>query len=88
MNAMTIMLTIWIALTGVLIALMIYRSTLALHEDTHLYLEAQESMEEKEQHELDRKLGRLTPIVNTLGALSGALILAIIGQFLYTGLSS
>lgn len=81
-------LVVWGVLTTVLIILLIYRSTLTMHEDDQLFLGESESHMEKEQIEIMHKLNKVTPIVKWLGAVSGVLILVIAGMWIYQGLSS
>jgi len=73
----------WGVLTGILIVLLIYRSTLVMHEDDQLFLDESESHMEKEQIELMKKVDKITPVVKWLGALSGVMILAIAGVAIY-----
>jgi len=80
-------LVVWGVLTTVLIILLIYRSTLTMHEDDQLFLGESESHMEKEQIEIMHKLNKVTPIVKWLGAASGVLILVIAGMWIYQGLS-
>ena len=80
-------LILWGVLTAVLVILLIYRSTLAMHEDDQLFLSESESQMQKDQIELMQKLNKVTPIVKWLGAASGALILIIGGVALYQQLS-
>ncbi len=81
------LLIVWAILTTILVILLIYRSTLTMREDDQLFLDDSGSHMEKEQKELLVKVNKLTPIVNVLGATSGALILVIAGIWLYRGLS-
>ncbi|MGC1435802.1 MAG: hypothetical protein WA847_07915, partial [Terriglobales bacterium] len=71
----------------VLIIMLIYRSTLAMHEDDQLFLSESESQMQKDQIEIMHKLNKITPIVKWLGAASGVLILIIGGVALYQQLS-
>jgi len=80
-------LIIWGVLTGVLIILLIYRSTLTMHEDDQLFLDESASGMAQEQAEIMAKLNRVTPFVKWLGAASGALILVIAGLAIYQGLN-
>jgi len=82
------LLVAWGVLTGILIILLIYRSTLTMHEDDSIFLNATESQMHKDQMEVLTKMKRLTPIVKVLGALSGVMILVIAGLFVYQGLTS
>jgi len=83
---MTVLLIVWGVLTGILIVLLIYRSTLTMHEDDSIFLNASESQMEKDQVDIINKMNRLKPFVRVLGALSGLMILVIAGLFIYQGL--
>ncbi|HXZ34032.1 MAG TPA: hypothetical protein VEH30_17280 [Terriglobales bacterium] len=80
-------LIIWGVLTGVLVVLLIYRSTLTMHEDDQLFLDESASGMAQEQAEIMAKLNKVTPFVKWLGAASGALILVIAGLAIYQGLN-
>lgn len=71
------------ALLILLVLLLIYRSTLAMHEDDQLFLTESESHMQKEQIEVMQKLNRVTPMLKWLGATSGVLGLVIVGVFVY-----
>ncbi|MGA9530008.1 MAG: hypothetical protein WBS24_17980 [Terriglobales bacterium] len=87
MSPMFGMLVAWGILTGVLVILMIYKSTLSMHEDDSIMLNETESQMQKDQAEVLAKMRKITPIVKILGALSGAMILVIAGMFIYQGLN-
>ena len=76
-------LVVWGFITAVLIILLIYRSTLTMHEDDQLFLDESESHMEKEHIELMKKVDRVNPLVKWLGATSGVLILVIAGLAIY-----
>jgi hypothetical protein len=82
------LLVAWGVLTGILIILLIYRSTLTMHEDDSIFLNDTESQMQKDQVEVLAKMKRITPLLKILGALSGAMILVIAGLFIYQGLSN
>lgn len=88
MSPMIGLLIAWGILTAILIILLIYRSTLTMHEDDQIFLNESESHMEREQVEILSKMNKITPIVKVLGALSGAMILVIVGLFIYQGLSA
>ena len=71
------------ALLILLVLLLIYRSTLSMHEDDQLFLTESESHMQKEQVEIMHKLNKVTPMVKWLGATSGVLGLVIVGVFVY-----
>ena len=77
----------WGSLTVVLIVLLIYRSTLTMHEDDQLFLDESEAHMARDQSELMAKVNKVTPIVKILGAVSGLMFLVIAGLFIYQGLT-
>ena len=87
MSLLTMLLIAWGVLTTILILLLIYRSTLTMHEDDQLFLDDAESHMQKEQTELISKVNRITPFVRAFGALSGVLILVIAGLAIWQGLN-
>jgi hypothetical protein len=87
MTPMFGLLLAWGILTGILIILLIYKSTLSMHEDDSLVLNETESQMQKDHAEVLNKMRKITPIVKVLGALSGVMILVIAGLFIYQGLN-
>ncbi|MGB9232896.1 MAG: hypothetical protein WCC04_00655 [Terriglobales bacterium] len=87
MSPMFGLLVAWGILTGILIILMIYKSTLSMHEDDSIVLNETESQMQKDHAEVLNKMRKITPILKILGALSGAMILIIAGLFIYQGLN-
>jgi beta-lactamase regulating signal transducer with metallopeptidase domain len=87
MPLMTMLLVIWAVLTTILVILLIYRSTLSMHEDDQLFLDQSESHMEKEQTALIAKMNRLQTPVRLLGAASGLLILIVFGMWIWKGLN-
>src|SRR5712692_6263196 len=88
MTPMVGLLVAWGILTTILVVLMIYKSTLTMHEDDSIFLNESESQMHKDQVEVLEKMKKITPIVKVLGALSGVMILVIAGLFIYQGLSN
>jgi hypothetical protein len=82
------MATVWGVLTGVLVILLIYRSTLTMQEDDQLFLDDTKSAMEQEQIELMSKVNKLNPFVKVLGAASGLMFLVLAGMFIYQGLNN
>jgi hypothetical protein len=74
---------VWAVITTALIIVLIYRSTLSMHEDDQLFLDESTANLRAEQEQLLKKMGKITPIVRILGAASGVLILVIAGMALY-----
>ena len=71
-----------------LILLLIYKSTLTMHEDDQLFLDDNNSHMQEEQTELLTKVNRLTIPVWVFGAGSGLLLLVLAGMFIYQGLNA
>ncbi len=88
MSPMYMLLVAWGVLTAILIVLLIYKSTLSMHEDDSIMLNDTGSQMQKDQAEVLAKMKKLTPIVQVLGALSGLMILVIAGMFIYQGLNA
>jgi hypothetical protein len=81
---MTSLLIIWAGLSVVLIILLIYRSTLAMHEDDQLFLDSAEAHMAKEQEELIIRMDRIQPWLRACGAGSAVLTVVIAGIMLYS----
>jgi hypothetical protein len=88
MTPMYGLLVAWGILTGILILLWIYKSTLTMHEDDSIFLNDTESQMQKDQAINLAKMRKIAPIIKVLGALSGAMLLVIAGLFVYHGLNS
>jgi len=79
---------IWSVFTVGLIILLIYRSTLTMHEDDQLFLDEANSHMQQEQTELLVKVNRLSKPVWVCGGASGVLLLVLLGMFIYQGLNA
>ena len=88
MSPMGWMASVWGVLTGVLVVLLIYRSTLTMREDDQLFLDDTKSALEQEQAEIMAKVNKLNPFVKVLGAASGLVFLLLAGMFIYQGLNN
>jgi len=80
---MTPLLIVWATLVGLLIILMIYRSTLVMHEDDQLFLTESESYMKQEQEDVQRRMSKLSPFVTAAQVGCGALTLLIGGMWLW-----
>jgi hypothetical protein len=87
MPTLFVLLIVWGVLTAALIALLIYRGTLTMHEDDQLFLGESESHMAREQVEIMEKVNKLTPFVKVLGTASAVMILGIAGLAIYQGLT-
>ena len=84
---MTTLLIVWAVPTVVLIFLLIYKSTLTMHEDDQLFLDDAESQLAQEQAELMQRMNRIQPYIRAFSVASGVLIVMICGLLIYDGIS-
>ncbi len=80
MSMLQVLLIAWGVLTTVLVLLLIYRSTLTMHEDDQLFLDDSSKNLREEQEALQVRMKRVAPWVRILGAVSVVLILVIAGM--------
>jgi hypothetical protein len=78
----------WGVVTGILLILLFYRSTLTRQEDDQLFIDESSSSRATEQSQLIDKVNKINPLVKLVGATSGLMILAIAGWAVYLGLNS
>jgi multisubunit Na+/H+ antiporter MnhB subunit len=70
-----------------LILLLIYKSTLTMHEDDQLFLDEANSHMQEEQTELLTKVNRLTIPVRVFSIGSGVFLLAFLALLIYQKLN-
>jgi hypothetical protein len=80
------LLVAWGVITAVLIVVLIYRSALATHEDTQLFLDTAEKSIVDEQREVSAKIDRLGRPITVLLFLSVTLLVVAAGVWLWQGL--
>ncbi len=81
------LLVVWIALTAVLLAFLIYRSILGFRENDQISLNRAEVAKEQEQIDVTRRINRLDSIIKRLALASGGLLLLIAFIWVYRGLT-
>ena len=79
------LLIAWGIVTGILLILLFYRSTLTRQEDDQLFIDESSS---SRATELIAKVNKISPLVKGVGATSGVMILVIAGWAVYIGLNS
>ena len=84
---LTIVSIVWGVFTAGLIILLIYRSTLTMHEDEQLFLDDANSHMQEEQTELLAKVNRLTVPVRVFASGSGVFLLVLVGLWISQKLS-
>lgn len=86
-STLEMLLIVWGVLTALLLILLIYRSTLSIHEEDQLYLDEAEAHMQREQDEIHAKMARTIWPMRVLGGASGLLILMIAALWVYNGLN-
>lgn len=87
MTTLTIVSIVWGVFTAGLVVLLIYRSTLTMHEEEQLYLDDANSHMQEEQTELLAKVNRLTIPVRVFASGSGVFLLVLVGLWISQKLS-
>ena len=82
------LLIAWGIVTGILLILLFYRSTLTRQEDDQLFIDESSSSRATEQSQLIAKVNKINPLVKMVGATSGLMILVVAGWAVYLGLNS
>jgi hypothetical protein len=82
------LLIAWGIVTGILLILLFYRSTLTRQEDDQLFIDESSASKATEQQQLIAKVNKINPLVKLVGATSGLMILVIAGWAVYLGLNS
>ncbi len=88
MSTLQLLLIAWGVVTAVLICVLIYRSSVATHEEDQLFLDDAEAALASEQRAIVARLERLRRPITVLTVVSGALLIVIAGLWLYQGLKS
>lgn len=78
----------WGVITSVLVVLVVYRGTLSAKEDDQIFIDAAEQHHYQEQLVIIDRISRLTRPIIALGILSGALLLASVGVWVYQAFKS
>jgi hypothetical protein len=82
------LLLAWGVVTGALVILVVYRVTLSSKEDDQIFIGKAEEHIAAEQRLIIMKVTRLTRPIYTLAVISGVLLLATAGVWLWDGLKS
>jgi hypothetical protein len=78
----------WGVVTAVLMVFILYRRALSAREDDQLLLGAREQHVAADQRAMFQKISRTTAPIVTLAVLSGLLLIASVGLWLYQGYRS
>jgi uncharacterized membrane protein YhfC len=83
LSALEILLILWAVVTVAFVALLMYRSLVGMKEEDTLILSAAETKMEQEQRLILTRLSQIRPYLLGLGWLSGLLLLAILGLWVF-----
>jgi hypothetical protein len=78
----------WGVITAFLVVLVVYRGTLSSREDDQIFIDAAEQHHYQEQQRIIARMSRLTKPIIALAVVSGALLVASAGLWIYQGLKS
>jgi hypothetical protein len=78
----------WGVITVVLVILVVYRGTLSSKEDDQIFIDAAEQHHYKQQLEIIARISSLTKPIIAFAVLSGALLLASVGVWIYQAFKS
>src|SRR3989442_1502459 len=85
-SSLTLLWSVWGAITTVFLALIAYRTLIGMREEDQIFLDPAESSLENEQQELLKRIQRLTPYIRGFGVASAALLIVILGLWSYPAL--
>jgi len=88
MGTLGMLLVAWGTVTAVLICVLIYRSTLETREEDQLFLDSAQEITASEQRVIVTRIERLSRPIAALWVVSGVLLLAVAGLWLYQGYQS
>ncbi|MFY9692079.1 MAG: hypothetical protein WA369_16930 [Candidatus Acidiferrales bacterium] len=88
MGTLGMLLVAWGAVTTILICALIYRSTLETREEDQLFLDSAQEITASEQRVIVGRIQKLSTPIVTLWVLSGVLLAAVAGMWLYQGYQS
>ncbi len=88
MGTLEILFIIWGVVTALLVCALIYRSMLETHEEDQLFLDSAGDSMASEQRAIVQRIEMLGRPITALWIVSGALLVAIAGMWLYQGFKS
>jgi len=83
MSAIPALLLVWAIIAACFLALLAYKGQLTRYEEDQLFLNEDESHEQREQTEIIRKVKRLAPFVRVLGVAAAFMTICIVGIYTY-----
>lgn len=87
-NTLPALLIVWGVVTAALVCVLIYRSTLAAHEEDQIFLNSAGEAMAREQRALVARIERLRRPIAALTVVSGALLVMLAVAWLWQGYRS
>jgi CHASE1-domain containing sensor protein len=81
LNALPVLIVIWVVLSSLFLALLAYNATLSRYEESQLFLDEVNANERQQQDSIVRKIRKTQPFLRVMGALSGILAVVIISIY-------
>lgn len=78
----------WGVITVALVVLVVYRGTLSSREDDQIFIDAAEQHHYQDQLDIIARISKLTKPIIALSVLSGGLLLASVGVWIYQAFKS
>lgn len=88
MGMLEMLLVAWGVVTGVLICVLIYRSALSTREEDQIFLDGSNTIVASEQRAIVARIESLKIPITALVVISGALLVAVAGIWLWQGYKS
>lgn len=85
-SPLTLIGILWSVVTVILLAMIIYRAVVGIHEENQIFLDRAEAALEKEQVETLKRINTLDGFIKGLGIVSGALLLIMAAIWFYQGM--
>ena len=88
MGTLGMLVVAWGTVTAVLVCALIYRSTLENREEDQLFLDSAQEITASEQRVIVTRIEKLSRPIVALWIISGVLLIAVAGLWLYQGYQS
>ena len=85
LSPLALLLISWSAVTAILLAMVIYRAIVGIHEDNQVFLDNAEAALEREQVETLKRIRTLDRYIKIVGIVSGVMLIAMAAIWVYQG---
>ncbi len=88
MSAVNVLFTIWMVVTAIFAALMIWKSLVSMREETVVFIDPAEAAQADEKSRISARVDRLAIFAKSFGIASVTLLLVSGGLWLYQGFNA